>query len=179
MREAKKKLTKAGKLHLQQVSDDKKRKGGKGNAQKSKVFNEQGKMVFSKFDFTASDGSNKEKKQPGLDAKSALARLEAQKETARSLAAKGKTERVKKLEEKTAWKSALDKAEGVKVKDDAGLLKKSTKKKWAAREESVDKRKAAAQHKRTENIKRRKEDVKKGKAKKAAKKGRVKVPGFK
>ena len=30
------------------------------------------------------------------------------------------TERVKKLEEKTAWKSALDKAEGVKVKDDAG-----------------------------------------------------------
>ena len=57
--------------------------------------------------------------------------------------------------------------------------KKSTKKKWAAREESVDKRKAAAQHKRTENIKRRKDDVKKVKAKKAAKKGRVKVPGFK
>ena len=111
---------KSGKLHLQQLSEDKKRKGGKGNTQKSKVFNEQGKMVFSKFDFTASDGSNKEKKQPGLDAKSALARLEAQKETARSLAAKGKTERVKKLGEKTAWKAALDKAEGVKVKDDAG-----------------------------------------------------------
>ena len=102
------------------MPEDKKRKGGKGNAQKSKVFNEDGKMVFSKFDFTASDGSNKEKKNPGLDAKSALARLEAQKETARSLAAVGKTERVKKLEEKTAWKSALEKAEGVKVKDDAG-----------------------------------------------------------
>ena len=70
---------KSGKLHLQQLSEDKKRKGGKGNTQKSKVFNEQGKMVFSKFDFTASDGSNKEKKKPGLDAKSALARLEAQK----------------------------------------------------------------------------------------------------
>ena len=41
-------------------------------------------------------------------------------QTAKSLAAVGKTERVKKLEEKTAWKSALDKAEGVKVKDDAG-----------------------------------------------------------
>jgi len=189
MREAKKKLGKAGKLHLNQLSEDKKGKVGKGNKQKSKVFNEQGKMVFSKFDFTASDGSNKEKKQPGLDAKSALARLEAQKETARSLAAKGKTERVKKLGEKTAWKAALDKAEGVKVKDDAGLLKKSikrldqrkksTKKKWAAREESVDKRKAAVQHKRTENIKRRKDDVKAGKAKKMAKKGRAKVPGFK
>ena len=57
--------------------------------------------------------------------------------------------------------------------------KKSTKKKWAAREESVDKRKAAVQHKRTENIKRRKDDVKAGKAKKMAKKGRAKVPGFK
>ena len=77
-------------------------------------------MVFSKFDFTASDGSNKEKKQPGLDAKSALARLEAQKEMVRSLAATGKTDRVKKIEEKTAWKAALDKAEGVKLKDDAG-----------------------------------------------------------
>ena len=102
------------------MSDDKKRKGGKGNTQKSKVFNEQGKMVFSKFDFTASDGSNKEKKKPGLDAKSALARLQAQKESARSLKAIGKTGRVKNLEEKTAWKAALDKAEGVKVKDDAG-----------------------------------------------------------
>merc|ERR1719490_174194 len=34
MREAKKKLAKAGKLHLQQMPEDKKRKVGKGNAQK-------------------------------------------------------------------------------------------------------------------------------------------------
>ena len=110
LREAKKKLAKRGKLHLQQMSEDKKCKGAKSNTQKSKVFDEEDKMVYSKFDFTAADGSNRECKQPALDAKSALARLQAQKETAKSLSAVGKTERVKKLEEKTAWKSALDKA---------------------------------------------------------------------
>ena len=68
---------------------------------------------------------------------------------------------------------AVERAE--KAKDVVAKREKQSK----DAQEDAGVRKAAAQHKRTENIKRRKEDVKKGKAKKAAKKGRVKVPGFK
>jgi hypothetical protein len=188
-REAKKKLATAGKIHLQQqsqIAERKNKKGGAGHQQK-KVYNEEGKMVFSKFDFTAPDESKDGAKQK-VDPKSALAKLKAHKEKIKSLEKIGKTERVKNLESKTAWKTALDKAEGVKVKDDAGLLKKSikridqrkksTKKKWADREEGVEKRKTFTQDKRAENIKKRKDGVKKTKDKKMAKRGRT-VPGFK
>lgn len=98
------------------------------------------------------------------------------------LGAAGKTDEVREIEDKSAWKSALDKAEGVKVKDDEGLLKKSikkmeqkknrSKKKWEARVEAEDSRKKAKQQKRSDNISRRKVDKK---AKKS--KGRP-IPGF-
>ena len=39
----------------------------------------------------------------------------------------GKTERAKNIEEKATWKSVMERTEGVKVKDDEGLLKKTIK----------------------------------------------------
>ena len=88
----------------------------------------------------------------------------------------GKSEKAKAIEESTAWKTALDRSSGVKVKDDAGLLKKSikkldrkkmvSKKRWEDRVEHEDKRKEMKQKKRSENLSKRK-SVKKGK-----------VPGF-
>ncbi len=95
---------------------------------------------------------------------------------------------MKKAEENSSWKKAMDKSAGEKIKDDEALLKKSikrqeqrkkaSKKRWEEREEGKSKRMEARQTKRKENIKGRKEQVKKGKMKKAAKKGRVVVPGF-
>lgn len=148
------------------------------------VYNSEGKMVFSKFDFSEDGGIDSSKKTK-LDPKAALKKLQSHKEKMESLKEIGKTDRVKNLEEKSTWKNVMDKAEGVKVKDDEGLLKKSikkieqkkksTKKKWDSRKESEDKRKDFKQKKRTENIQKRKKEVKANKTKKAAKKGRTKT----
>ena len=40
----------------------------------------------------------------------------------------GKSEKAQAIEESTAWKTALDRSTGVKVKDDPSLLKRSIKK---------------------------------------------------
>lgn len=149
------------------------------------VYNSEGKMVFSKFDFTNGDAGRANKKK--VDDKTTLVKVQKNKEKIKSLEAKGDSEKVKQLVEETAWSSALEKSAGVKVKDDVTLLKKSikkqeqrkksSKKKWDARQESEDKRKDARQHKRSENINKRKQDKKQNKMKKLAKKGRS-VPGF-
>ena len=122
-----------------------------------------------------------------MDAKAALSKLEKKKEKLKSLEAKGQTEKVVEMEEKSAWKTAMDKASGVMVKDDVGLLKKSikkqeqrkksSKKKWEERNKGVENRKDAKQKKRKENLKNRKDQIKDKKMKKLAKKGRM-VPGF-
>merc|ERR1712051_926408 len=137
------------------------------------VFNAEGKVVYSKFDLgtkstingqgTAANTSN-----PKKDPKAALASIQKQKEKLKKMEDKGKTEIVK-------------------VKDDVGLLKKSIKKqeqkkkssakKWTERRGDEKKKKDERQQKRTDNIKKRKTDVKANKMKKLAKRGRV--PGFK
>lgn len=75
----------------------------------------------------------------------------------------------------------------LQVKDDPELLKRTIKreeqkkkhshKKWENRKEGVQKALQGRQQKRTENIMKRKKDVKTNKMKKAAKKGRI-IPGF-
>merc|ERR1712110_887803 len=123
-------------------------------------------MVFSKFDFTNGECAigGGDKKKPVLDPKAAL----------------GKTERAKSLEEKATWNAVMERTEGVKVKDDEGLLKKtikridqkkkSSKKKWESRVDAEDNRKKMKQEKRTENLKKRKQAKKQNKLKKASKK---------
>merc|ERR1711997_715717 len=115
-------------------------------------------------------------KKPALDPKAALGKIKKHKEKIQSLQAIGKTERAKSLEDKATWKSVMERSEGVKVKDDEGLLKKS-KRKWDARVEGEENRKKMQQQKRSDNIKRRKQDIKQSKLKKASKKGRS-IPGF-
>lgn len=121
------------------------------------------------------------------DPKSALLKLEAQK---KRLAALDEDKRKEVLEKET-WLSARRKAEGEKVRDDEGLLKKAVKRKekakkksekeWKERTAGVAKGIRERQVKREENLrKRREEKGGKGKKKKAGgggakKKGR---PGF-
>lgn len=148
------------------------------------IFNKEGKMVYSKFDF-----SEKNKKEEG-----------GSKKNYKKLLEKVEKERsdIKKLKEsdidaahtkaqKSAWKNALQKAEGMKVKDDPELLKKTIKKQeqikkksskeWTERTDKLDKKQKEKQDKRQKNIKARKQKKVDTKIKKAKKKGRI-LPGF-
>merc|ERR1712083_316168 len=151
------------------------------------VYNSDGKMVYSKFDLGTKSALNGTQNNKKKDPKSTLQSIQKQKDKLKRLEEKGETEIAKNMEESSAWTKALDKTEGVKVKDDVGLLKKSIKKmeqkkkssskKWVERKEGEKKKMDARQQKRTENIKKRKTDKKANKMKKLAKKGRS-VPGF-
>ncbi|KAJ8967997.1 hypothetical protein NQ314_002531 [Rhamnusium bicolor] len=109
------------------------------------IFNSEDKMVYSKFDF---------------------ANLEEQKEKIQKLEERGETEKALEIKEKAAWRNALAKVKGQKVKDDPTLLKKSmrkqeqkqrsSKKKWENRIQGVQRAKDERQQKRTENIEKKK-----------------------
>lgn len=123
------------------------------------VFNSQGKMVFSKFDFSESGipegklikliSMHKinyfifmkitlvlsvnifaclDKRKGEKNPKKILETLKKHKETLKELNVAGEKEKAAHLMEKTAWKNALAKAEGQKIKDDPILLKKSASK---------------------------------------------------
>ena len=79
------------------------------------IYNSEGRMVFSKFDFgelTTPDSSNMKKT---LDPKAALLKMKKVKERVKDLEAKGQTDVAKAITEKKAWEGALQRAEGIKV----------------------------------------------------------------
>jgi len=140
-------------------------------------------FMFGKIETAGAEGK---KKQMGKDFKKHLKNLQETK----SKIAQAKSEDKEKgeaLEEKFAWKNVMEKAQGVKVKDDEGLIKKSIKrkenikkqsqKKWEKREKEVKEKMAAKQQKRTANIRAKKDEKIKKKVKKMTKKGRL-VPGL-
>lgn len=159
------------------------------------VFNKSGQMVYSKFDFTADKTiSNKKHKDNKLtvtnakpkDYKKLLKKLQEEREK-KELLKQTEPEKASELELKSKWKSAIDKAAGVKIKDDVDLLKKSvkriekkkekSKKNWEERTKNVEEQKKKLQDKRKKNMDKRKEKNKETKMKKLKKKGRI-MPGF-
>ncbi|KAH9861612.1 hypothetical protein J1614_011364 [Plenodomus biglobosus] len=127
------------------------------------------------------------KKKGKSDAKTALDA--AQKKQARLNGLD--EEKRKDIQEKDLWLAAKKRAQGEKVFDDVGLLKKSlkrqlkqkekSKQEWKERLTNVEHGKETKQKKREENLRKRKEEKgqkgkKKGGAKKPGKK--VKRPGF-
>ncbi|KAL6157134.1 hypothetical protein ACJQWK_07069 [Exserohilum turcicum] len=125
------------------------------------------------------------KKKGKSDAKTALEA--AQKKQARINALD--EEKRKDIQEKEMWLAAKKRAQGEKVFDDVGLLKKSlkrqqkqkdkSKQEWKERITNVEQSKAAKQKKREENIKKRKEEKGQKGKKKVKKPGKkVKRPGF-
>jgi CRISPR/Cas system CSM-associated protein Csm4 (group 5 of RAMP superfamily) len=100
---------------------------------------------------------------------------------------KKEPEKANDLDLQDKWRSAMDKAAGVKTKDDAGILKKAVKriekkrekssKSWKDRIQATEMKKKSVQDKRTKNIEKRKEMKKEGKMKKLKKRGRI-LPGF-
>ncbi|XP_058799166.1 surfeit locus protein 6 homolog [Phymastichus coffea] len=150
------------------------------------IFNSQGNMVFSKFDFSEI-GTKKKLTKIEKDPKKILLQLEEKKKKIKELEEAGEKEKAEEYKEKEAWKAALAKAVGEKVKDDPELLKRTIKreeqkkkrsqKKWDARKDKTQGVIQDRQQKRMENIQKRKKEVKTNKLKKAAKKGRI-IPGF-
>ncbi|XP_011170985.1 surfeit locus protein 6 homolog [Solenopsis invicta] len=150
------------------------------------VFNSEGKMVFSKFDFSEI-GIKKKLPKSQNDPKRMLQQLQHKKEKLKQLEISGDKEKAEDIREKEAWKSALAKATGEKIKDDPELLKRTIKrneqkkkhsaKKWNSRIENVQKSMQERQEKRRENIMKKKKEKKQNKLKKAGKKGRI-TSGF-
>lgn len=125
--------------------------------------------------YVKSDGT---KKKGPTDAKSKLAKLEAQKKRLATL----DEDKRKEILEKETWLAARKRAEGEKVHDDEHLLKKAVKRKekqksksaneWRERKEGVAKAQYDRSKKREENIKKKQDE------KKARKLG-IKVKGGK
>ncbi|KAI5863844.1 SURF6-domain-containing protein [Durotheca rogersii] len=113
---------------------------------------------------------NRDKKKGPSDPKTALQKLENQKQRLQSM----DEDKRKDVEDKELWLTARRRAEGEKIRDDEAMLKKAVKRKesakkksekaWAARKEGVAKSMKDRQTKREENIRKRREDKLTGKA---------------
>ncbi|XP_055326513.1 surfeit locus protein 6 homolog [Sitodiplosis mosellana] len=155
----------------------------------AKVFNEEGKMVFSKFEFAAqASRAKKTKKDKTIkDPKLLLKKLKKEKEQINELVLQGEVDKAEELKKSIAWQKAFDKTEGKKVKDNVSLLhktlhrkkvdKKKSKEQWKEREKKLEEKKEGKAKKREENINKKKDEKKKHKLKKAAKRGRI-IAGY-
>jgi hypothetical protein len=150
-----------------------------------KIYNRDGNLVFSKFDFVSplveSDVNQKKKKnKKSLNKLLVKAKKEEQKlsnlEETNALAAK-------QMKDKKLWRNAIEKSEGIKVRDNSKLIEKSLKKKkklkmkskkeWNERNESLENKIKSKDEKRKRNIDDRRQQIKARKLSKARKKGRI------
>ncbi|KAK6040607.1 surfeit locus protein 6 [Cooperia oncophora] len=147
-------------------------------------------VLFSKFDFLVKNEKKKkrlttsEKKQKftGKDYKSLINKVEKREEKFEKLKEK-EPDKVADLERDVKWKRALNRAQGVKVKDNMELLRKGLvrkekmkekrKENWSSRESNVERGKAERQEKRKSNLQKRIDEKKKRKLQLMKKKGRV------
>ncbi|XP_042880366.1 surfeit locus protein 6 homolog [Penaeus japonicus] len=152
-------------------------------------YNWKGKLVYSKFDFSEHtpllEGVETTLRPDNL--KAMLAKTLKEKEKRKVLEQKGAGDVAARRMEEAAWSSAMQKAEGKKVRDNVDLLKKSIKlkekqkktstKKWEHRKEMVQRRQEEKQARRKRNIKAQKEKRLNKKMEKMKTKGHI-VPGF-
>lgn len=116
------------------------------------------------------------------NAKVALDEIKTKQEMYNEMEKSGETDKAKELKKRDAWNNVLAKAEGVKVKDNVELLKKTiarkerqkkvSKNKWEERANTLEKTKKEKQDKRTNNLLKKKQENKEKNKKKAIKKGR-------
>jgi Surfeit locus protein 6 len=161
------------------VKEDPDTEQAQQESKKSAVYNKEGKLFFSKIHI---DGEKKKKSHetnPQLN----LQKLKAQKKKIQELAESGDKLKAKEEKEKVLWKAAFEKTDGLKVKDNADILKKTIKKRkvekkkskveWGQRKQKVQEKQDAKSKKREDNLNKRKTDNVKNKKKKAIKLGRL------
>jgi hypothetical protein len=174
-----KKVVTSGMMKQHQDAKDRKIKQNPDELVPSKVFNKEGKLFFSKMKL---DGENKKlKRGHNTDPKANLLKLKSQKKKIKDLIESGDTSTAKDEKHKMLWQSAFEKTEGVKVKDNEEILKKTIKKRktikkkskeqWIDRKKKLDEKQATQLKKRDDNINKRKTDKQKTKVKRAMKKG--------
>ena len=144
--------------------------------QKPSVTDENGRIVFSKFDFI-NPGEQRIAKRSKKDLQKMLAKAEREKMKLEQLS---ETDKLRK-EEQMSWKKALSKVKGEKQQDDPTLIKKTIKRKekqkkkshreWKTRMDQVEQQKQRRQEVRAKHIKER---IERKKNKKKAKR----KPGF-
>lgn len=144
-----------------------------------KEFNKEEKLFFSKIEL---DG---EKKKAKVDPnpRANLMKLKQQKKKIKDLIETGDKEQASKEKQKQLWDAAFKKTEGIKVKDNEEILKKTIKKRkvekkkskidWKKRGEKVKQDQEKRQKKRQDNIEKKKTEKQKKKHKLMVKKGRV------
>ncbi|XP_022235782.1 uncharacterized protein LOC106474749 [Limulus polyphemus] len=151
------------------------------------IYNKEGKLVYSKFDFSESGIPERKKGEySGKNHKKIIERVQQDKIKLQKLEGQN-PEKAQELQEKTSWMKAIYKSEGVKVKDNIELLKKSMKKEeqkkkksrkqWQTRLDDAKKIQYEKQKKRRDNIHAKKQEKIDKKIKRAKKKGRL-IPGF-
>lgn len=151
------------------------------------VSDKDSKVIFSKFDFAESNANKKRKRvdvPTGKNYKVLLKQAKKKKEKMSEAEIQSK-DQAQEITKKEIWKSALLKAEGVKVKDNPELLKKavrrrehkkkSSQRKWEERTKTLAKQTKDRQDKRARNIAKKKEGRANKKIQKAKKRGRVVV----
>lgn len=155
-----------------------------GNSKKL-ITNHDGKVVFSKFDFTTDVTKTQQSKEGKVKKKNYKKLLEDAENRKKKLQEIKVTdaEKAKEIVEEAAWKKALGKSEGLKQKDDPALLRKAIKckenqkkkhqKKWKERNEKQKRLMKERQEIRQNNIKERIEKKKKNNMKKGGR-----TPGF-
>ncbi|KAK3890718.1 hypothetical protein Pcinc_005353 [Petrolisthes cinctipes] len=158
----------------------------KKKQRKTPIYNSEGELVFSKFDFSSNvREENPSRKSKNL--KQLLSKALKEKEKMKQLEEKGMPETAAELAEHRSWAAAMNKAEGIKIQDDMIKLKKSiknrdqkkknSKKKWEEQHQKVEKKKQDKQEVRKKNIAARTEAKMNKNKKKGKKRGHV-VPGF-
>jgi hypothetical protein len=148
------------------------------------VFNSDGNLVFSKFDFLDETFASSDEKltKETSNKKRILEKLLKSQNYIKKIEEFGDSEKANQMRHESKWLNALRRSEGVKVKDDPQLLKKSlakkqakkkvSEKKWKERLETIENKKKEKQKKRRENIDKKIQEKKKKRIKKAVKKGR-------
>lgn len=140
-----------------------------------------GRQIFSKFDFGLEKGK---KAVTPKNPKQALQKVESRLAKIQKLTTEDKS-KAEQLQKSEAWAKAIQKAQGLVIKDDPKLLKKSIHRlekakekrteKWNERKQETKDLQFNKQKKRQENLDKRKEQAK---IKKFGTSGVKKRPGF-
>lgn len=157
------------------------------NKNKRTIYNADGKLVFSKFDFaheaSAVTAERESSSREGLSARLARARRLQQKQDG----ADGGQGEDEQQQQRRKWSAALQKADGQKLRDDPQLLARTLRRKrqnrarsqreWQSRVERQSREQRDKQQKRAANIQQRKQAKQSRRVQSLKKKGRI-IPGF-
>lgn len=109
----------------EKIKEEKQNEDSKDDVKTTLVYNEEGKMVFPKFEFAAQKSKAKKSKKDKVvkNPKLILKTIKKQQREIEEMKERGEEEQANKITSDLAWKKAFDKVEGKKVKFDATITR--------------------------------------------------------